>query len=216
MKHGMSVSDYISSLSDISQELEGTPDEVTERYLIMCIFATLSEQFANIVDILKNRPIEEQTLNSISTILIEHETVQALRNTTTDSNLNLARTSSNALSANVNGGKHHQTNGKGKHCRKPYNKKRAISDSSNITYYYCTRKGHKEIGCEVKKKATETRQGREDKRGKSASAHRVKTGDTVVHGLTAMARVAGHTQNRRMDNRLRRYTPHLTKSDGLS
>ena len=37
------------------------------------------------------------------------------------------------------------------------------------------------------------RQGREDKRGKSASAHRVKTEDTVVHGLTAMARVAGHT-----------------------
>jgi len=74
MKPGMSVSDYISSLSNISQELEGTPDEVTERYLIMSIFATLPEQFANIVDILKNRPIEEQTLNSISTILIEHET----------------------------------------------------------------------------------------------------------------------------------------------
>jgi len=54
MKPGRSVSDYISSLSDISQELEGTPDEVTERYLIMYIFATLPEQFANIVDILKN------------------------------------------------------------------------------------------------------------------------------------------------------------------
>jgi len=41
MKPEMSVSDYISSLLDISQELEGTPDEVTERYLIMRIFATL-------------------------------------------------------------------------------------------------------------------------------------------------------------------------------
>jgi len=30
MKAEMSVSDYISSLSDISQELEGTTDEVTE------------------------------------------------------------------------------------------------------------------------------------------------------------------------------------------
>ena len=49
MKPEVSVSDYISSLSDISQELEGTPDEVTERYLIMRIFATLPEQFANIV-----------------------------------------------------------------------------------------------------------------------------------------------------------------------
>jgi len=39
------------------------------------------------------------------------------------------------------------------------------------------------------------RQGREDKHGKSASAHRVKTGDTVVHGLPAMARVAGNTRN---------------------
>jgi len=74
MKPGISVSDYISSLSDISQELEGTPDEVTEQYLIIRIFATLPEQFTNIGNILKNRPIEEQTLNSISTILIEHET----------------------------------------------------------------------------------------------------------------------------------------------
>jgi len=104
MKPGISVSDNISSLSDISQELEGTPDEVTERYLIMRIFATLSEQFANIVDILQNQPIEELTLNSISTILIEHETARALYNTMTGSNLNLAGISSNALSANVNGG----------------------------------------------------------------------------------------------------------------
>jgi len=64
MKPGMSVSDYISSLSDISQELEGTLDEVTERYLIMHIFATLPEQFANIVDILKNRPMEEHSTPS--------------------------------------------------------------------------------------------------------------------------------------------------------
>jgi len=195
MKPGMSVSDYISSLLDFSQELEGTPDEVTERYLIMRIFATLPEQFANIVDILKNRPIEEQTLNSISTILIEHETARALRNSTTGSNLNLAGTSSNARSANVNGGKHHRTNGKGKHRQKPYNKRQAVSDSSNITCYYCTRIGHKAIDCEVRKRATEMKQGREDKRGKSASAHRVKTGNTVVHGLTAMARVAGNTRN---------------------
>jgi len=75
MKPGMSVSDYISSLLYISQELEGTPDEVTERYLIMHIFATLPEKFTNIVEILKNHPIEEQTLNFIGTILIEHETV---------------------------------------------------------------------------------------------------------------------------------------------
>jgi len=195
MKPGMSVSDYISSFSDISQELEETSDEVTERHLIMRIFATLAAQFANIADILKNRPIEEQTLNSISTILIEHKTARALRSTTTGSNLNLAGTSSNALSANVNGGKHHRTNGRGKHRRKPYNNKRATSDPSNITCYYCTRKGLKEIDCEVKKRATEMRKGREDKRGKSASAHRVKTGDTVVHGLTAMARVARNTRN---------------------
>ena len=106
MKSGTSVSNYISSLSDISQELEGTPDEVTERYLIMRIFATLPEEFANIVEILKNRPIEEQTLNSVSTILIEHETARALRNATTGSNLNLAGTSSNALTANANDGKY--------------------------------------------------------------------------------------------------------------
>jgi len=182
MKPGISVSDYIASLSDISQELEGTPDEVMERYLIIHIFVTLPEQFANIVDILKNRPIEEQTLNSIITILIEHETAPALCNTTTGSNLNLAGTSSNALSTNINGGKYYRTNGKGKHHQMPYNKRQATSDPSNIMRYYCIRKGHKVIDCKVRKRATEMKQGREDKRRKSASAHRVKTGDTVVYG----------------------------------
>jgi len=106
MKPGTSVSNYISSLSDISQELEGIPDEVTERYLIMRIFATLPEEFTNIVEILKNRPIEEQTRNSVSTILIEHKTARALCNVTIGSNLNLAGTSSNALTANGNDGKY--------------------------------------------------------------------------------------------------------------
>jgi len=115
MKPGIFVSDYISSLLDISQEMEGTPDEVTERYLIMRIFATLPEQFAKIVNILKNRPIEEQTHNSNSTILIEDETTRALRNTMTGSYLNLAGTSSNTLTTNFNGGEHHRTNRKGKH-----------------------------------------------------------------------------------------------------
>jgi hypothetical protein len=63
MKPGTSASNYISSLSDICQVLEVTPDEVAERYLIMRIFATLPVQFANIVDIIKNQPIEEETLN---------------------------------------------------------------------------------------------------------------------------------------------------------
>jgi len=195
MKLGMSVSDYISSLSDISQELEGTPDEVTERYLIMCIFATLPKQFASIVDLLKNRLSEEQTLNSSSTTLIEPETARTPRNTMTGSNLNLAGISSNALSAIVNGGKHQQTNGKGKHCRKPYNKRQRISDPSNITCYICTRKVHKAIDCEVRKRATDMKQGREHKHRKSAFAHNVTTGETVVYGLTAMARVARNTCN---------------------
>jgi len=43
MKLGMSVSDHISSFSDMRQELEGTPDKVTEQYLIMHSFATLPE-----------------------------------------------------------------------------------------------------------------------------------------------------------------------------
>jgi len=177
MKPGMSVSDYISSLSNISQELEGTPNEVSERYRIMRIFATLPEQFANIVDRLKNRPIEEQTLNSISTIVIEHETARALRNTTTGSNLNLAGTSSNALSANANDGKHHWTNRQGKHLRKPYNNKRAASDPSNITCYYCTRKGHKDIDCKVKKMLEMLL---------AAPAVRADGSDTIVTATAAM------------------------------
>ena len=39
------------------------------------------------------------------------------------------------------------------------------------------------------------KKGREEKLRKSASAHRVATEDTIVHGLTAMARTAGNTPN---------------------
>jgi hypothetical protein len=109
----------------------------------MHIFSTLPKQFTNIVDILKNQPIEEQILNSVSTILIEHETARTLRNTMTGSNLNLTRTSSNARTANVHGGKYQRTGGKGKHGQKPYHQKQETTDTSYITYYYCTRKGHK-------------------------------------------------------------------------
>jgi len=52
----------------------------------------------------------------------------------------------------------------------------------------------KRLIAKSKKRASKMRQGREDKCGKSASAHRVKTGDPVVHSLTAMARVAGHAR----------------------
>jgi hypothetical protein len=161
----------------------------------MRILATLPEQFTNIVDILKNRPIEEETFNSVSTILIDHETARAIRNSTTDCNLNLAGTSSNALTANVNDGKHHRTGEKGKHRRKPYDQKEDTSNTSDIICYYCTRKGHEAADCQVKKRAADMRKGREDKRGKSASADRVTTADTVVHSLTAMGTVAGNIPN---------------------
>jgi len=39
------------------------------------------------------------------------------------------------------------------------------------------------------------KKGREEKRGKSASTHRVATEDTIVYGLTAMAKTAGNTPN---------------------
>jgi hypothetical protein len=121
----------------------------------MRIPTTLPEQFANIVDILKNRPMEEQTLNSISTILIEHETTRALRDNSTGSNPNLAGTSGKAMVANAKGGKYRGKYSKGKDnggC-KLYDRKPGNSDTSDIVCYYCTKRGHKAIDCHLKAKA---------------------------------------------------------------
>jgi len=97
----------------------------------MRVLATLPDQFANIVDILKNRPTEEQTLNSISTVLIEHETARALRDAT-GSNSNLAGTSGQAMTVNAKGGKYRgkHTKGKGKGGRNP-----AIENRKPLTQY---------------------------------------------------------------------------------
>jgi len=57
------------------------------------------------------------------------------------------------------------------------------------------RKGYKAIDCLVKKRDADVNKTREDKRGKSPSAHRVTSDDIIVHGLTAMAKMAGNTSN---------------------
>jgi len=74
MKSGSSVQDYISRLTNIQQELVGTPEEISDESLVSHLLANLSKKFKSMVDIITIRPAENKTLDSITTQLIEYET----------------------------------------------------------------------------------------------------------------------------------------------
>jgi len=79
MKSDSSVQDYISRLTTIQQELVGTPEEISDESLVSHLLANLSKKFKSVVDIITIRPAENETLDSITTQLIEYETSNALR-----------------------------------------------------------------------------------------------------------------------------------------
>jgi hypothetical protein len=81
MKSDSSVQDYISCLSNIQQELIGTPEEISDESLISHLLANLADKFKSVVDIITIRPSENETLDSIITQLIEYETSNNLRKT---------------------------------------------------------------------------------------------------------------------------------------
>jgi len=161
MKPDPLVQDFISSLTTIQQELVGTPEEISDESLISHLLAILSNTFKSVVDIITIRPADDETLDSISTQLIEYETSNALRKAQIGSNPNTAGTvvEEHALTAeeNTKGTRgYHSGRGRGsqrrrgKGCgngRKPY-----ISKSTGKCFY-CLKEGHRQYQCSLKQKA---------------------------------------------------------------
>jgi hypothetical protein len=71
MKEDTPVSVHISRLIDICQELDGSEEDISENSLVSHLLSTLPDTFTNILDILKNKPLDRQDLDTISTALIE-------------------------------------------------------------------------------------------------------------------------------------------------
>ena len=61
MKADTLVQDYISSLTNLQQELVGTPEEISDESLISHLLANLSDTFKSVVDIITIRPLEDET-----------------------------------------------------------------------------------------------------------------------------------------------------------
>ena len=132
MKPGTSVSKYITSLTDIQLELAGSPEEITDDTLKNHLPANLTDDFKGLVDIITYTPPEDESFDSISTMLIEYETSNALRKAQVGSNTNRSSTltEGNALAAdgkdgNGNGnrsnGKRHGNGKNGKNSGKQKN-----------------------------------------------------------------------------------------------
>ena len=92
MKPDMPTGEYISQLLSIRQELDGTPDALTENTFIAHILRTLPESYAIPVGILKNQPANEQTLRNVATTLKEHQNSFDLRKLQAGSGPNRANT----------------------------------------------------------------------------------------------------------------------------
>jgi len=92
MKPDMPIGEYISQLLSIRQELDGTPDALTENTFIAHILRTLPESYAIPVGILKNQPANEQTLRNVTTTLKEHQNSFDLRKLQAGSGPNRANT----------------------------------------------------------------------------------------------------------------------------
>ena len=109
-------------------------------------------------------------------------------------NTNLAGTSGQAMVVNAKGGKYRgkHIKGKGKTRGKPYSCKKDISDTSDLVYYYCTKKGHKSVDCRIKAAAIELKKGREERHRNSVSGHYSNAGGTIVQGLIAKGRKSGN------------------------
>jgi len=106
MKKDGLVQDFISSLTALQQELVGTPEEISDDSLISHLLANLSDPFKSVVDIITIRPSADETLNSISTQLIEYETSNALHQAQIGSNPNTAGTVAEGHVLTAEGGTH--------------------------------------------------------------------------------------------------------------
>ena len=115
MKEGTSVQPYIARLTTIQQELSGTPDEIADESLISHLLQNLSKNYKTLVDIITHRPIEGETVDSITTELFEYETWKALFITQVGSNTNTTGTivDGHVLVAETQGNPNHSSRGHG-------------------------------------------------------------------------------------------------------
>ena len=115
MKERTSVQAYIARLITIQQELSGTPDEIADESLISHLLQNLSKNYKTLVDIITYRPTEGETVDSITTELIEYETSNALFIAQVGSNTNTTGTivDGHALVAETQGNPNHSSRGCG-------------------------------------------------------------------------------------------------------
>jgi len=142
--------------------LSRTPDKIADESLISHLLQNLFKNYKTLVDIITHRPIEGETVDSITTELIEYETSNTLFIAQVGSNTNTSGTivDGHALVAETQGNPNHSCRGRGRghsrtrrrgsgrgrgNGRKPY--ERSIGKC-----FYCTKEGHQASDCSLKQK----------------------------------------------------------------
>jgi hypothetical protein len=199
MKPDTLVQAFISSLTALQQELVGTPEEISDDSLISHLLANLSDTFKSVVDIITIRPSADETLDSVSTQLIEYETSNALRKAQIGSNPNTAGTVAEGHALVAEGGTHEthtrQQSGRGRGNGRGYgqghrNRHQPYGSRPVSKCFYCLKEGHRQNECALKQKAEafrkETLDGRRSQSSQISGNYAVTDDTDTVDNSTEM------------------------------
>ena len=197
MKADTLVQDYIPSLTNLQQELVGTPEEISDESPISHLLANLSDTFKSAFDIITIRPSDDETLDSISTHLIEYETSNALRKAQDGSNPNTAGTvtEGHALTAegDIHDNRGRQQSGRGRGNGRGRGKGRSINrrklyDSRPVgKRFYCLNEGHRQNQCILKQKAAALKKDTTDGASRNYAEIEDTSHDPEIHVFAAIS-----------------------------
>jgi len=148
LKDSDTISDYVSRLIGYQTQLVHTDEALSDRTVITQILNTLPSKFEGIIRHIKDKPISDQTIDSVLDTLLEHERTTYLPEPL----------ESQALFTRKKGRKPHHVSdrNKGSKSRHPYRR----DNTRAPTCWYCTREGHRESECAIKRNAEEARKQR--------------------------------------------------------
>ena len=131
LKDSDTISDYVSRLIGYQTQLVHTNEALSDRTVITQILNTLPSKFEGIIRHIKDKPISDQTIDSVLDTLLEHERTTYLPEPLESQALFTRKPS--------NGRKPHHDRNKGFKSRHPYRRDKTQAP----TCWYCTREGHR-------------------------------------------------------------------------
>ena len=175
-KDSDSISDYVTRLTGYQIQLQDTDEALSDRAVVVQLLSSLPSKYEGIIRHIKDKPIPEQTIDTVCDMLNDHDRTtylpeplesQALTtqnrpnrsNHQNRQNYQNRQNQNNNQNNNQNCQSNRGSSSKNSRSRRhPYNNNNRNQQARQPpTCWYCTRKGHREDECLTKQKAQEAR-----------------------------------------------------------